>query len=120
MQIQISTRHGHLGAATKERISTKLEKLGRYYDRLTAIFVTVDLEKEDAPEVEIRVTAERAADFVATESGSNLMSVVDATMHKLEQQVRRHKEKVIDHRQGRKSGDKPLSERGDDLSAPTS
>ena len=37
MQIQISTRHGHLSDASQERVAEKAEKLLRIFERLTAI-----------------------------------------------------------------------------------
>ena len=37
MQTNISARHGHLSSSTQERITEKVEKLNRYFDRLTAI-----------------------------------------------------------------------------------
>jgi putative sigma-54 modulation protein len=97
VQINISTRHGHLSDGTREKIMAKMEKLGRLFDRLQTIEVTVDLEHEDTPVVDVRVSAEHKHDFVATESGEILMGVVDGTIHKLEQQLRKYKEKVQDH-----------------------
>ena len=49
MQIKISARHGQLSEATREKISAKVSKLARYFERLTAIEVTVNLEHADAP-----------------------------------------------------------------------
>ena len=98
MQINISARHGQLSTATREKITTKAEKLLRFNDRLAAVEVTVDLEHKETPSVEFRVSVEKAEDLVATQQGDNLMAVVDACLHKVEQQLRKHKEKMIDHR----------------------
>ena len=49
MQIKISARHGHLSDETQAKIKEKLEKLPRFYDRLTAIDVTVDLSTGTRP-----------------------------------------------------------------------
>ena len=101
MQINISARHGHLSEATRVKISSKVEKLTRLFERLTAIDVTVNLEHEDAPSVDLRVSAEHKHDFVATEQSENLMASLDAAMHKLEQQLRKYKERVQErHRDG--------------------
>src|SRR6056297_3344357 len=51
MQITISTRHGHLGPSSKDKITAKAEKLLRFNDRLVAIEVTVDLEHTESPSV---------------------------------------------------------------------
>ncbi len=98
MQINVSARHGHLSTATREKITEKVERLFRLYDRLTAVNVTVDLEHKETPELEIRVSVERTADIVATDRSENLMASLDGAVHKLEQQLRKHKEKRTNHR----------------------
>ena len=97
MQVNISARHGHLSDATREKITAKLERLARLFERLTAIEVTVDLEHEQTPLVDVRVSAEHKHDFVATEQSTSLMAALDGVIHKLEQQLRKYKEKVQDH-----------------------
>ena len=94
MQIKISTRHGHLSDATQEKISAKVEKLSRIFERLTSINVTVDLEHEERPEVSLEVSAEHKHDFVATVSSDNLWSSLESAVHKVEQQLRKYKEKI--------------------------
>jgi putative sigma-54 modulation protein len=98
VQINVSTRHGHLSQASQDRISEKVAKLNRLFERLTAVAVVCDVGDETSPKVEIKVSAERAEDFVATEESESLMAAVDGAMHKLEQQLRKHKEKIKDHR----------------------
>ena len=94
MQLSISARHGHLGSSTQEKIKEKVERVKRFFDRVSAIDVTVDLENREAVGVEIRVSAEHTADFVASESAGELFAALDAVVHKLEQQLRKHKEKI--------------------------
>ena len=109
MQISISMRHGHLSQPTQEKITEKVAKLPRFFERLTAASVTIDLEHEENPQVEIRVSAERARDFVATHQAGNVMAAVDGSTHKIEQQLRRHKEKLKGHKvTGLKHQDVPL------------
>lgn len=96
MQVNIAMRHGHLSEATQEKITAKVEKLSRFFERLTAIEVMVDLEHEDKPIVELVVSAEHKDDFVAREQSQDLMRSVDGAVQKLEQQLRKHKEKIVD------------------------
>ncbi len=98
MQINISTRHGHLSQASQDKIGEKVGKLTRLYERITGVDVVCDVEHEDSPQVEIRVSAELHDDFVATENSGNLMAAIDSAVHKLEQQIRKHKEKLKGHR----------------------
>ncbi|MEX0939313.1 MAG: ribosome-associated translation inhibitor RaiA [Pirellulales bacterium] len=94
MQINLSTRHGQLSDDSRAKITAKVEKLARIFERLTAIEVTVDLKHEELPRVDINVSAEHKHDFVATEQSSSLMGSVDGAVHKVEQQLRKYKEKV--------------------------
>jgi putative sigma-54 modulation protein len=100
VQIKISARHGALSDVSQSKIREKVEKLTRFYERVTAIEVTADLEHRDAPEVDIRVSVEHASDFVAREKAEELMAAVDAVIHKLEQQIRKHKERIQDRHRG--------------------
>lgn len=94
MQIQISTRHGQLSEASQQKITAKAEKLLRIFERLTSIDVIVDLTDEAMPKVDLKVAAEHKHDFVAHDQSENLMGSVDAVIHRLEQQLRKYKEKV--------------------------
>jgi putative sigma-54 modulation protein len=98
VQINISTRHGHLSEASQAKLQAKLEKLLHFFERLTAIELTVDLENNARPLVELRVSAEHKHDFVATEQGGELAAAVDAVIQKMEQQLRKYKERVQEHR----------------------
>ena len=96
MQISITARHGHLSEASQEKIKAKAEKLVRYFERIMAIEVVIDLQDDTHPSVEILVSAEHKHDFVATDKSTSLLGSLDATLHKLEQQLRKYKEKVQD------------------------
>lgn len=98
MQIRISARHGQLDESTQELIREKTEKLSRLFHRLTAIQVTADLAHADAPQVELRASAEHHEDFVATDEATNVLAALDGAIHKLEAQLRKHKEKRTGHR----------------------
>ena len=65
VQIQISTRHGHLSEESQARITAKAEKLLKIFDRLTAIEVIVDLTDSASPRVDLKVSAEHKHDFVS-------------------------------------------------------
>lgn len=97
MQIKITARHGHISEATQQFIREKAEKLLHYFQRLMMIEVLVDF-KEDDTLVEVLVSAEHKHDFVASERNKDILAAVDLVLHKLEQQVRKYKEKIQDHR----------------------
>jgi putative sigma-54 modulation protein len=98
MQINVSTRHGHLSPASQSKITQKVSRLKRYFNRLTALNVMVDLENPGLPAVEIVASAEHMHDMVSHELSGQLWRSVDGAVQKLEQQLRKHKEKVRDHK----------------------
>ena len=98
MQVNVSARHGHLKQEDQQLISEKAEKVRKFYDRINAIEVTVDLEHADKPHVEVQVSAESAPDFIATATAPTVLAALDSAIQKVEQQVRKHKEKVTDHK----------------------
>jgi putative sigma-54 modulation protein len=100
VQIKISTRHGHVSEQTQAAITTKVEKLTRLFDRITAIEVTIDLEHRETPTVDLRVSAKHKHDLVATDRADNLMAAIDNVVEKMEQQLRKYKQKVQDRHRG--------------------
>lgn len=98
MQVNVSARHGHLKNEDQTIIVEKAEKLRRFLSQITAIEVTVDLGNIDKPHVEINISAEHANDFVAHAESSTVISALDMSLQKAEQQLRKHKEKITGHK----------------------
>jgi putative sigma-54 modulation protein len=94
VQVSISVRHGQLAESTQENLKSKVEKLSRFFYRLLGIEIVVDLQDEQSPVVEIMVSAEHKHDFVAKVKSGNLTSAADAASQKIEQQLRKYKEKL--------------------------
>lgn len=94
MQLSITTRHGHLNEATQAKLRAKAEKLGRFFDRIMSIEIVVDLSDAQQPKVDLNVSAEHKHDFVAHEQGDNLLAAFEAAERKVEEQLRRYKERV--------------------------
>lgn len=98
MQVNVSARHGTISAQDQQVIREKAEKVRRLFDRVNAVGVTVDFQHPENPNVEINVTAEHAPEFVASTSAPTVLSALDATISKIEQQLRKHKEKITGHK----------------------
>lgn len=96
MLIEISTRHGELTPAQRQRLQEKAEKLTRF-GRLMSIEIATSQEKA-IWNVEFQVSAEHKNDFVATETGPTLEAAADQCLHKIETQLRRFKEKSQNHK----------------------
>lgn len=97
VQIQVTARHGHLSEETQNRLKSKAEKLIRHFDRLTSIEWVVDLQEPKRPAVELLVSAEHKHDFVAHDKAENLLTSVESVVHKMDQQLRKYKEKTIEN-----------------------
>jgi putative sigma-54 modulation protein len=104
VQIKISARHGHLNEATQQFITEKAQKLVRLFDRLTMIQVTVDLQ-DGNKWVEFLVQAEHKHDFVARENHNDVLAAVDLALAKLDKQLRRYKERIMDRRRTPSAGE---------------
>lgn len=98
MQITIVARHGHLSPINQEKITEKIEPVRKFFDRITSIQVIVDVEHKEMPSVEVRVMVEGHHEFVALEAAESLFTAVDLVVDKIEGQLRKHKEKLKEHR----------------------
>jgi putative sigma-54 modulation protein len=101
LNISVVARDGQLPESVVQTIHRKLEKLPRFFERMTGADVVVRLKNADNPTVECKVSAEETADFFATDSGHNVITALDKVLHKIEQQLKKHKEKLTDHRVGK-------------------
>jgi len=98
MRISVSAKNGQLSESVQQTIEQKVSKLPRFFDRTTGIDVVVNLKNTDNPKVELVVSAEETDDFYAADSGSNVIVALDSVIQKIETQLRKHKEKLTDHR----------------------
>ena len=105
MQIEVTTRHGSISEDIREHLISKSEKLLTYFERLTSIQVTVDLDNSHAKNVEILLDAEHKHDFVANGTDDDVMVAFDRAFHKMEQQVKKYKGRIQDHRRDRPTGE---------------
>ena len=98
MQVNVSARHGNLQPGDQQLIEEKAVKLRRLYDRVSAIDVTIDLEHLEKPSVEILVSVEHSDDCIASAESTTVIAALDTAIPKVEQQLRRLKEKKTGHR----------------------
>lgn len=99
MEVSISARHGTLSKESHDYIEKKLPKLSHIFDRLISITVTVDFQQGN-PEVEILVSAEHKHGMVAKERSETVNAAFDVALSKMEQQLRKYKEKIQNHHRG--------------------
>ncbi|MDA1231113.1 MAG: ribosome-associated translation inhibitor RaiA [Planctomycetota bacterium] len=97
MQVAITCRHGSIRPELREYITRKAEKLIKYLDTVSEIDVTIEFEGPRVA-VEMLVEIDGYHTIVAHVEGEDTGAAFDKTLHKMEQQVHKHKEKHRDHR----------------------
>jgi putative sigma-54 modulation protein len=102
LQILITGRHVGVTEAMKDYAREKAGKLEKIHDRLTRVEVTMDVD-HDAHRVEIVADAPRGVRLVGKAEGPDMYSAVDMAEEKLSSQLRRHKQRLVDHHRGGES-----------------
>ncbi len=100
MLIEVSTRHGSLDAVQSRYLHDKADKLVKYFDRLMAVEVAAEhiVHGKQQWQVEIRASAEHKHDFFAKEEAPTPEAAMDLCVHKVEEQLRRYKDRVQHHK----------------------
>ena len=96
MNVTISTRHGNVSEQTQAHLESKVEKLGRNFDSVTGVDILIDLANREKPNLSVTVKQKNIADAYATIDNTELLTAMDLALDKLEQQLRKAKEKKID------------------------
>lgn len=97
MQIIISGRHCTLDEPFKQFANARVEKLTRFYDRITEIDVVVEPIRGRS-EVEIIVRADHNHRFFAKETHPDPQAALDLVAKDIEKQLARHKERHRNHK----------------------
>ncbi len=96
MQVNITARHLKLTPAISEYVQKKLERARRHFDDLISTQVILDVEKNrHIAEIVIHATGRT---FMAKEESIDLYAAVDLACDKIDEQLRRYKERRSVHR----------------------
>ncbi|MBR6435430.1 MAG: ribosome-associated translation inhibitor RaiA [Thermoguttaceae bacterium] len=96
MNVTISTRHGNVSEQTQAHLESKVEKLSRNFDSVTGIDILIDLANREKPNLSVTVKQKNIADAYVAIDNTELLTAMDLALDKLEQQLRKAKEKKID------------------------
>ncbi|HWR21548.1 MAG TPA: ribosome-associated translation inhibitor RaiA [Verrucomicrobiae bacterium] len=101
MQITITTRNIENTEALKRYAEEKIARLQKFVDHITSVHIVLSGEKHrQIAEVTLHV---REHTIRGEESSADLYSAIDLVADKIERQILRYKEKVVDH-SGRGAG----------------
>ena len=96
MQLSISGHHLDSTEAIKQHSTEKLSKIKHHFDHLININMVLGVEKDvQKAEATIHVSG---ADLFAKAESSDMYASIDQMVNKLDSQIRKHKEKLNDHR----------------------
>lgn len=96
MQLSISGHHLNITEAIKQHSIEKLSKIKHHFDHLININLILEVEKDvQKAEATIHVSG---ADLFAKAESDNLYVSIDRMVNKLDSQIKKHKEKLNDHR----------------------
>jgi putative sigma-54 modulation protein len=98
----------------KAKAAAKVEKLSRYYERITWVDVVLDVEHERNT-VEMSAGLNRGQTIVGKAESPDMYAAIDLAIDKISRQLRKHKEKLKDHRPRRGDNVMPPLDEGGDL-----
>ena len=98
MQINLTGHHVDVTAALRSYVESKFERLERHFDHVTNVHVILSVEK-------LRQKAEatlhlNGTDVFADCVEEDMYAAIDGLVDKLDRQVKKHKEKHTNHRNG--------------------
>lgn len=95
MNLNITGHHLEVTPALREYVTTKLDRVIRHFDNVTATHVILSVQKlKQKAEVTVHV---RGKDIYVESEDDDLYAAIDSMTDKLNRQVIKHKEKKADH-----------------------
>ncbi|PLY16521.1 MAG: ribosomal subunit interface protein [Sedimenticola sp.] len=98
MQISLTGHHVDITEALRNYVDTKFERLERHFDHVTNLHVILSVEKlRQKAEATLHVNG---ADIFADCVEEDMYAAIDGLVDKIDRQVKKHKEKNTNHRNG--------------------
>jgi putative sigma-54 modulation protein len=95
MNINITGHHIEVTPALRDYVTSKLDRVLRHFDHVTAVHVILSVEKlRQKAEATLHV---RGKDIFVEAEDESLYASIDALADKLDRQILKHKEKKTEH-----------------------
>ena len=95
MQLSITGHHIEVTPALREKVESKLGKLEKHFDHLTAVHCILTVEKlRHKAEATVHLSG---GTIHADATEEDMYAAIDSLVDKLSRQVQKHKEKLTDH-----------------------
>lgn len=96
MNLNISGHHLEVTPAIREYITTKLDRITRHFDQVVDVSAILSVEKlQQKADVTVHV---RGKDIHVEAIDKDLYAAIDLMVDKLDRQIVKHKECLMDHR----------------------
>ena len=96
MQLNLTGHHVDLTDAMRNYVDEKMDRLERHFDQMTNVHVILSVEKlRNKAEATVHVNG---ADLFADAVNEDMYAAIDALADKLDRQIKKHKEKMTNHR----------------------
>ncbi|MCK5876249.1 MAG: ribosome hibernation promoting factor [Candidatus Marithrix sp.] len=97
MQLNLSGHHIEITSALRSYVTSKMERLERHFDHVTNVHVILSVEKlRQKAEATLHASG---ANLFAEAEHEDMYAAIDGLTDKLDRQLKKHKEKIKDHRQ---------------------
>lgn len=103
MNITVTARHLRVTEDMKARATECAQRMWKYFDRISKIEVVLDVDG-DKYAAEMIVTAAHHVQCVGHAKDTDIHTALDKVAAKLERQLTKVKEKLLDHRPSKGSG----------------
>ncbi|EAS63675.1 MULTISPECIES: ribosome hibernation promoting factor [Photobacterium] len=95
MQINITGHHVDVTDSLREYVTTKFEKLERFFDKINNVQVILNVEKlQQIAEATLHINA---GEIHAKADSENMYAAIDELTDKLVRQLNKHKDKLNSH-----------------------
>jgi len=95
MQLNVSGHHVEVTDALRGYVESKLEKIVRHFDLVSAVHCILTVEKlRHKAEATVNVNGGK---IYADSTEEDMYAAIDGLVDKLDRQVRKYKEKLVDH-----------------------
>lgn len=95
MQLDITGHHVKITEPMRDYVESKLDKIERHFDLVSDVHCILTVEKlRHKAEATVNVNG---AKIYADATEEDMYAAIDSLTDKLERQVRKHKEKLVDH-----------------------
>ncbi len=95
MQLSVSGHHVDVTDSLRGYVESKIERLERHFDLVSDVHCILTVEKL-RHKAEAKVSVNGGTIFAET-TEEDMYAAIDGLVDKLDRQVRRHKEKMVDH-----------------------